>query len=152
MQDLSQFKEKFGTFSVSDKTYHVAANFNDLCDMEEVAGCNLLEALNNVAQTGECTAKQLRGLLASMLVTATMPDWPKDHKEQLKAAGQLIRYNTANNIAIAIAEAFYREVSPELGDKFRETMDGQAQLAAVKNDIGTEEKHDQSQEVVAPAM
>jgi hypothetical protein len=129
--DISKYKNKFGSFSLDGKEYNVCANFNDICDMEDIAGCNLLEAMSNIARTGTATAKQLRGLLAAMIVAPVT--WPKEPSEQLKAAGQLIRFDTADPIATAIAEACYREISEELGDKFR------ASLSAVVAEPQTEE-------------
>jgi len=127
-----QTENKLASFNVGDREYAVGYGFNDICDIEDVAGCNLLEGLGLIADGEWPDAVQLRGLLAAMIVAP--PGFPqaaanasvdavrKTQIEQLKYAGSLIRIDTLTPIRMAIVEACSLAVSDELGQKFREAM------------------------------
>lgn len=113
-------ESKLASFDVGDKEWQVGYHFNDICDMEDAAACNLLEGLAILADGGYPTTKQLRGLLAAMIVAPI--NWPPKQEDQLKAVGMLIRIDTLVPIRMAIVEACSLAVSDELGQKFREAM------------------------------
>lgn len=108
---------------IDDRVFRFGYNFNDICDAEEVAGCNLLDAVAKIISGGGgplVTATQLRGLVYAMLV----PDggYPRKAEDLLKFAGSLVRVDTMGGLVLAIGEACSLAISEERGAQFREAI------------------------------
>jgi hypothetical protein len=89
---------KTSTLVIDNETLTLAYDFNAIADAERIAGCNLLAALENLA---DISAIQLRGLLYAAIVTE-----PPDVRPTLVDCGNLIRLDTIAAVTMALAKAY----------------------------------------------
>ena len=93
---------QFATLKAGEREIPLAYSFNSIAEAERVAGCNLLEGLDNLESL---TALQFRGLLYAAMRVA-------DPKVTIEQAGDLIHFGNTGVIASALAQA-YRLSMPE---------------------------------------
>jgi hypothetical protein len=79
-------------------TLTLAYDFNAIADAEEIAGCNLLAALENLS---DISANQLRGLLYAAVTVA-----PPAVRPTLVECGEMIRLDTIATVTMALADAY----------------------------------------------
>lgn len=106
---------KTSTLLIDGKKYQLAYDFNAIADAESLAGCNLLNALENM---NDITAAQLRGLLHAALVAA----WPVESKllpPSLAEAGTMCRVDTIGIVTTALGEAYMLTLPEEYQAKAR---------------------------------
>ena len=100
---------KTSTLTIDGKKYQLAYDFNCIADEEQSAGCNLLNALENM---NDITAGQLRGLLYAALI-AGRADGERSPAPTLAEAGRLCRVDTIGIVTEALAEAYVLTLSEE---------------------------------------
>ena len=97
----------FATLAIEgEQPLKLAFDFNAIAEAEQLAGCNLLEGLQNLSGM---TALQLRGLLFAALRKA-------QPKMTIQAAGALIRLDTLGPITLALAEAYSLSIRKKTAD------------------------------------
>jgi hypothetical protein len=89
--------KKTATLTIDGKSYPIGYDFNEICNVEAVAQCNLLHGLQDLANL---SVGQLRGLLLAGIRAG-------DSKSTLtlQDAGNLIKINTIGDVTEAIAES-----------------------------------------------
>jgi len=87
--------KKTATLTIDGETFELAYDFNMIADAEEIAGCNLLDALEHLSAIN---ARQLRGLLYAAVISKP--------RLTLLEAGALLRVDNISPITSALAEAY----------------------------------------------
>jgi hypothetical protein len=100
--------QKIVTLELDGKTLRLGYDFNKICDAEREAGCNLLHALQNIA---DLSVSQLRGLFLAAIRAGDPAS-----KMAIAEAGALIRFETIFQITEAIAETIVATLPPEVQD------------------------------------
>lgn len=135
---------KTSTLTIDGKEFKLAYDFNAIADAEQFAGCNLLNALENM---NDITAGQLRGLLYAAIVAA----WPEESKTQppsLAAAGRLCRVDTIGVVTQALADAYMLTLSEERQAEARAAK--AAELARLEAEAAEKAREENEPEVGMP--
>lgn len=129
-------KKDCSTVEIDGRPLEFAFGYNELVDAEEVAGCNLQDALEGLMGARSMTCAQFRGLIFAM-ITPTH-GFPREHGEQLKWCGRLIRIDTIQPLREALLEACTIAVSEEYHQKYLNVM-AKNKADAVQPELESEE-------------